>query len=108
MKRVYHDLIANHLSNLRQMVFLMGPRQVGKTTLGMAFLEKTENGHYFNWDRLDHRLLFLEGPESLAKQAGLFELKSSKPVIIFDEIHKFKKWKLLLKGFLIRMKNLLR
>lgn len=99
MKRVYHDLIANHLEHLRQMVFLMGPRQVGKTTLSISFLEKSENGHYFNWDRLDHRLLFLDGPQALAKQSGLLELKSNKPILIFDEIHKFKRWKLLLKGF---------
>ncbi len=105
MKRVYHDLIANHLNRYRQMVFLMGPRQVGKTTLGGTFLTKDENGRYFNWDRLDHRLLFLEGPESIAKQAGLAELKVEKPVLIFDEIHKFKRWKLLLKGFFDSYEN---
>lgn len=81
------------------MVFLMGPRQVGKTTLGMSFLDTSDHSCYFNWDRLDHRLLFLEGPQALAKQAGLFELKASKPVLILDEIHKYKKWKTFLKGF---------
>lgn len=99
MKRVYHDLVAAHLERYRQMVFLMGPRQVGKTTIGFSFLEKNENGHYLNWDRLDHRLLFLDGPEAIAKQADLSSLTKAKPLIILDEIHKFKKWKLLLKGF---------
>lgn len=81
------------------MAFLMGPRQVGKTTLAFSFLEKNVNGHYFNWDRVDHRLLFLEGPDAVAKQSGLFELQAIKPTLIFDEIHKAKQWKLLLKGF---------
>lgn len=99
MKRIYHEVIAHHLDTLRQMVFLMGPRQVGKTTLSMSFLENKDNGHYFNWDRLDHRLLFLEGPEATAKQAELKMLTKTKPILVFDEIHKFKRWKLFLKGF---------
>lgn len=87
------------------MIFLMGPRQVGKTTLGRAFVDNHENCQYFNWDRLDHRLLFLEGPKSIAKQAQLDELKIEKPVIVFDEIQKFKRWKLLLKGFFDSYEN---
>lgn len=98
MRRIYQEIIDLHLSKLRQMVFLMGPRQVGKTTLALSELEK-QAGFYFNWDRLDHRLLFTEGPEAIAKLAGLHELTSEKPILIFDEIHKFKKWKLFLKGF---------
>jgi len=43
--------------------------------------------------------LFLDGPEALAKQSGLLELKRDKPILIFEKIHKFKRWKLLLKGF---------
>jgi uncharacterized protein len=38
-------------------------------------------------------------PENLAKQTRLFELKDSMSLLIFDEIHKFKNWKLFLKGF---------
>ena len=99
MKRIYHELVENHLKNLRQMAFLMGPRQVGKTTLALSFSKEAGDAHYFNWDRMDHRLLFLEGPEAIAKQVELFALKAELPIVIFDEIHKFKKWKLFLKGF---------
>jgi predicted AAA+ superfamily ATPase len=33
----------------KKMVFIGGPRQVGKTTLAKKLLSKT-NGRYFNWD----------------------------------------------------------
>ncbi|MBM3191589.1 MAG: ATP-binding protein [Chlamydiae bacterium] len=81
------------------MAFLMGPRQVGKTTLASSVVESSSSNFYFNWDRTDHRLLFIEGPEAIARQAGLMELRKDKPILIFDEIHKFNRWKLFLKGF---------
>jgi len=96
MKRIYEELIRKHLSELRQMVFLMGPRQVGKTTLSHQL---AANSFYFSWDNPADRALFIEGPNALAKQAGLEEIKGDTPVLIFDEIHKFGKWKLFLKGF---------
>jgi hypothetical protein len=69
--------------------FFNGTSSSGQNTTGRFFLEKRENGHYFNWDRLNHKLLFLDGPETLAKQSGLLEFKQDKPILIFDEIHKF-------------------
>ncbi|HEX4839454.1 MAG TPA: AAA family ATPase [Rhabdochlamydiaceae bacterium] len=96
MKRIYEELIRKHLLELRQMVFLMGPRQVGKTTLSH---QSAANSFYFSWDNPADRALFIEGPNALAKQAGLEEIKGGTPVLIFDEIHKFGKWKLFLKGF---------
>ena len=95
MKRVYQELIKDHLNNLRQMIFLMGPRQVGKTTLSHKL---AKGGFYLNWDNPTDRLLILEGPKAIAKQAGLEQLLKSLPVLIFDEIHKFRKWKSFLKG----------
>ena len=35
----------------------------------------------------------------MLNQAGLEELSEEKPILIFDEIHKFGKWKNFLKGF---------
>ena len=98
MKRIYQHLIAQHLSNLRQMVFLMGPRQVGKTTLSHESAMGL-NPLYLSWDNPTDKLLFIEGPEAVAKQAGLEEMLGFLPVLIFDEIHKFGKWKNFLKGF---------
>ena len=99
MKRIYQELIAQHLSEYRQMVFLMGPRQVGKTTVSLASAAQWPSHHYFNWDNSVEKLLFIEGPKAIAKQAGLEELRDHNPVLIFDEIHKFGKWKNFLKGF---------
>ena len=93
MKRIYQKLISQHLSTLRQMVFLMGPRQVGKTTVSREAAAEWPGHFYFSWDNSADRLLFIEGPNALAKQVGLEELASAQPVLIFEAIHKFGKWK---------------
>jgi len=97
MKRVYEVLIADHLSSLRQMVFLMGPRQVGKTTLALS--TQWPKQFYLNWDHATDRLLFIEGAHAIARQVGLEKGVNENPLLIFDEIHKFGKWKNFLKGF---------
>lgn len=99
MKRIYQELVSTHLSELRQMVFLMGPRQVGKTTVSLSSAGERPKHFYFNWDNPNERLLFIEGPDAIAKQIGLDELMKETPILIFDEIHKFGKWKNFLKGF---------
>ena len=102
MRRIYQEIIRDHLSKLRQMVFLMGPRQVGKTTVSLEVAGEWARHFYFNWDNSAERLLFLEGTEAVALQVGLKELAQEKPVLIFDEIHNFGKWKNFLKGFFDR------
>ncbi len=99
MRRLYQELLSRHLSKYRQMVFLMGPRQVGKTTLSLETAAEAQTYFYFNWDNTAERLLFIEGPQAIAKQVGLDEIREEKPILIFDEIHKFGKWKNFLKGF---------
>ena len=68
----------------RKMVFVAGPRQVGKTTLALG-LPGAEAG-YLNWDHAPHR-------ERILKQ----ELPAS-PLWVFDEIHKYRQWRNYLKG----------
>jgi predicted AAA+ superfamily ATPase len=97
MKRIYHQVVHDHLASLRQMVFLMGPRQVGKTTISLSAAEERPIHFYYNWDNPAERLLFLQGAHAIAAQAGLKGLE--KPVLVFDEIHKWGKWKNFLKGF---------
>ena len=55
--RIYKTQIAKDLE--RKMVFLGGPRQVGKTTLAQSFLKNYYDGHpgYLNWDNPNDRLL---------------------------------------------------
>ena len=99
MRRIYQEVLRRHLSQYRQMIFLMGPRQAGKTTLSLEAAGEYSSHVYFNWDNPAERLLFLEGIEAIAKQAGLQQLLAEKPVLVFDEIHKCGKWKNFLKGF---------
>lgn len=76
------------------MVFISGPRQVGKTTTCRNLA-----GEYLNWDNLDDREKILAGPESLVERLGLNRLGKTTPVALFDELHKYPRWKQLLKGF---------
>jgi len=92
--RIYEELLENHLLKFRQMAFLTGPRQVGKTTLC-----RRPDRYYFNWDNVDHRRQILEGPRKLAQICELDRPRSETPIVVFDELHKFKDWKDYLKGF---------
>ena len=38
-----------------EMVFVGGPRQVGKTTMAKDLLAQIPTGRYFNWDRSEER-----------------------------------------------------
>ncbi|MCM8775952.1 MAG: AAA family ATPase [Candidatus Omnitrophica bacterium] len=68
----------------KKMVFLGGPRQVGKTTLALDIL-KDDKG-YLNWDVDAHR-------EKILKR----ELPPAE-MLVFDEIHKYRAWRNYLKG----------
>lgn len=74
----------------RRMAFVGGPRQVGKTTLALAQLgpDATEkHPAYFNWD----------DPRSAARLRNV-ELPPGEPLLVCDEIHKYARWRNLLKG----------
>ena len=96
MKRVYEQLVGDHFAKNRQMAFLSGPRQVGKTTLANALLP---NAKYYNYDRPKDALLIGAGPDSVADKAGIASPALVKNGIVFDELHKFSGWKRFLKGF---------
>lgn len=73
----------------RKMVFLAGPRQCGKTTVAKALLSRTRApaSHYFNWDDDDDR-------ERVLRR----EWPAGSGLVVFDELHKFSRWRNLLKG----------
>lgn len=75
--QIEHDLT-------HKMVFVGGPRQVGKTTLAKGFLYDEQG--YLNWDVPEHR-------ERILKR----ELPVT-PLWVFDEIHKYRLWRNYLKG----------
>jgi len=96
MKRAYELLLGDHFDRNRQMAFLSGPRQVGKTTLSNALLPKAS---YLNYDRPQDGMAIKSGPDHVAEKCELSNPANLGWGIIFDEIHKFPKWKRFLKGF---------
>jgi len=93
-ERIYDSLLAEHLVNNRQMAFVTGPRQVGKTTTCRRHADA-----YANWDNVDDRELILSGPASVVERLGLNRLTETPPTALFDELHKYPRWKQFLKGF---------
>lgn len=92
--RIYDAVLAEHLTKHRQMVFVSGPRQVGKTTTCGLRADAI-----LNWDDFDHRETILGGPKRVAAAVGLDRLRGGTPLVLFDELHKFPRWKQFLKGF---------
>jgi predicted AAA+ superfamily ATPase len=84
-------LFPNHMS------FILGPRQCGKTTMALNYLHslgQKKEDCYFNWDRGDVRRRFKNDIDwmSALKKTG------KRPLLVFDEIHKVRNWKRILKG----------
>ncbi len=79
------------------MVLLSGARQVGKTTLACT-IDPGPDLYYLNWDDADDRELLLRGTRAMAQHMGLERLRARLPLLVLDEIHKYSKWKQLLKG----------
>ena len=92
--RLYDQVLGEHFVRNRQMAFVSGPRQVGKTTTCRQCAHA-----YVNWDDLDDRERVLAGPGQIAGALGLHRLGAKPPLVLFDELHKFARWKQFLKGF---------
>ncbi len=83
------------LSCEKNMIFLTGPRQAGKTTLARMISDSYANQLYFNWDIPEDQIRLVQNPsffESVKRR------DSTTPLIILDEIHKYRHWKNYLKG----------
>jgi len=94
-QRNLYKHIWSALAAEKSMIFLAGPRQAGKTTLAKIIAESFTNKLYFNWDIPQDRMRFFETP-SFFEQVERHD--DSVPLIIFDEIHKYRDWKNYLKG----------
>ncbi len=96
IKRYLWEAVKSDLEN--RMVFVGGPRQVGKTTLALQCLQaknaKESHPAYLNWDSLADRKRILDG-----------HLPSKQPLVILDEIHKFGGWRNLIKGYYDKHKS---
>jgi len=77
-----------------KMVFIGGPRQVGKTTLSRQFI--TSKKQYLNWDVLDDREIIKT--HKISPELG---------TIVLDEIHKYTRWRMLVKGLFDKFSDVL-
>ncbi|MCL4427897.1 MAG: AAA family ATPase, partial [Deltaproteobacteria bacterium] len=78
------------LNDLKEkMVFVGGPRQVGKTTMSLYIADNyyDKSYQYLNWDNREDRKDILNSVR-----------KPDVKLIVYDEIYKYKFWKNYLKG----------
>lgn len=98
MKRLVKKYIFDPEMNAGKMIFLTGPRQVGKTTFAKNWLaSQGSDDLYFNWDDPAVIKEYKRNPLFFKNiiDAGF----SKKPLpVVFDEIHKLKDWRNILKG----------
>ena len=69
-----------------KMVFVSGPRQVGKTTLAKTFV-RTREDLYYNWDNREDRRKILSA-----------RWPATPATVVLDELHKYRHWKSWIKG----------
>jgi predicted AAA+ superfamily ATPase len=78
-----------------KMVFIGGPRQVGKTTLAANIISQYfKNSAYFSWDNKQDRRKIMNS-----------DWPGNADLLILDEIHKYRKWKNLVKGEYDKLKE---
>ena len=70
-----------------KMVFVAGPRQVGKTTLAKRILDIDGPGLYLNWDNREDR-----------REIRAARWPAARALIVLDELHKWRPWKGWIKG----------
>ena len=87
IKRYLESYIFEDLKD--KMVFISGPRQVGKTTLARQIGENffSKKYEYLNWDNREDKKVILSGA-----------FPAERKLFVFDEIHKYRNWKNYLKG----------
>jgi len=96
--RLYQHYIEKIITSYQKMVFVSGPRQVGKTTISKKLIANLSNSYYLNWDYAEDRDVILNNHHQLFENS-IRTISNHKPRIVFDEIHKFDDWKNLIKGF---------
>lgn len=80
-----------------RMAFISGPRQIGKTTAVQRFLaEQGQRPLYYNWDTPTVKRRYAANPLFFVE-----DLPPERPQVWvgLDEIHKYPKWKNILKGY---------
>jgi predicted AAA+ superfamily ATPase len=99
MERLIGTYIFDPEMTAGKMIFLTGPRQVGKTTFARMWLQaRRSEDTYFNWDDPAVMIEYKRNPLYFRNIIDDKFHKSPVP-LVFDEIHKYKEWRNILKGF---------
>ena len=93
--RSLYTSVWEELADGKAMVFVAGPRQAGKTTLAHAIAGAYANRVYLNWDVIPDRLRLVRDPYGFQ---AVDRHDPSRPIVVLDEIHKYRGWKNYLKG----------
>lgn len=97
VRRTLTSLLRRHHFPTKKMAFVVGPRQVGKTTVARHLLEeRASDDLYRNWDDLEWRRDISKNPYGFVDRYR--PRSEQKPLAVLDEIHKFPRWKSYLKG----------
>ena len=96
-QRTIYKQIWDYLLPDKPLIMLAGPRQSGKTTFAREIIAKDfKDVVYFNWDIAADKSRLITDPVFFSKIPKSSIL--SKPLVILDEIHKYRDWKNYLKG----------
>lgn len=95
IQRLQYASAWTELARDDRMVFVSGPRQVGKTTFANAIAGDFANRVYCNWDVVTDRQRLIQDPYYFE---NVTRVDDSPPIVVFDEIHKHADWKNYLKG----------
>jgi predicted AAA+ superfamily ATPase len=83
------------LAGAKGMILMPGPRQAGKTTFARQVAASFATSVYFNWDIVSDRARFIRDRYFFE---GVERRDARPPLVVFDELHKYKEWKNYLKG----------
>lgn len=97
LKRVYENLIQDHFDQNKQMVFLAGPRQVGKTAITRSLAAQAESSLYRSWHSVEDQIRLTQLSYAPLLE-GLVLIPGTRPLLILESIDRFTGWKNYVRG----------
>lgn len=93
----FHDQLLRERLARTRMVFVGGPRLVGKTTSCRAL-----STSYLDWNDIADRLVILKGPVAVAEHLGIARSRERDPTVVFDNLHGHRRGRSFLRKFQAR------
>ena len=94
-QRAYYESFWREFDSQKPMVMIAGPRQAGKTVLAKELAAAEASSVYFNYDIPLDKARLAAAPSFFE---GVNRAKGERPLVVLDEIHKYRGWKNYLKG----------